>query len=207
MRSTRKTASIWIGLYLMSFILVGCSKPAYIRVLYRPPEPSYLLEGRQAVLQVRDERSDQQIFGEKAQQQFEHFTGLFALSIAVFDENEPGIVGAFELQEMLAQALRRRLERAGLTVPGSDAKAAPVLEIGLQRFFIELAGRTWKTDIGYEARLIQDGRVLARQTVSGTVEKFKIIGIGEAEKAVSEIFTDMVNKFNIHDLFLQGGLL
>ena len=186
--------------------IAACSKPAYIGVLYQPPAPSYLLEGRQVVLQVRDQRADTSMFGENAREQFKHFTGIFALSVPA-GQNGKSIVGAFELQAMFYEGLKRRLENVGMTVLAEGTPSTPTVEVNLKRFLLDLQGRTWKTDVAYQASLIQDGKVRGTQTVSGTAERFKIIGSGDAEKVLGDVFTEMVNKFNMQDLLHQAGLL
>ena len=43
--------------------------------------------------------------------------------------------------------------------------------------------------MGFEALLMRDGSTLSRQTVSGSAERVKIVGKGEAEKLLSELIT------------------
>jgi hypothetical protein len=61
-------------------------------------------------------------------------------------------------------------------------------------------------DISYEASLTQDTQLVAREVVTGSAERLKMIGSGGAEKVIGEIFTDMINRLNIERLFQQAKL-
>ena len=60
--------------------------------------------------------------------------------------------------------------------------------------------------MAYEARLIQDGDLLAKQMISAEGERLKLIGQTQADELLSEIFTDTLNKLNLDQLFRQAGL-
>lgn len=187
-------------------ILCSCSKPSYINVTYRPPAPSEALKGKTVFLTMKDIRSSDVIFGKKAQKEFEYFTGIFSLSLAV-GRKDSILVGPFDITSLFKESFKRRIQNAGVEVVTEQTGGEPVIEIALKRFFLELAGRTWETNIGYEARLIKDEEVLATQVISAKAERVKLIGRGAAEKVIGEIFTDSVNKLDVYKLFLQAKLL
>jgi hypothetical protein len=60
--------------------------------------------------------------------------------------------------------------------------------------------------MSYEAKLLKEGKVLATRTINGQAERFKLIGRDEADRAVGEIFTDMINRLDVLDLFQSTGL-
>ena len=60
--------------------------------------------------------------------------------------------------------------------------------------------------ISYEAKLLKEGKVLATRTVSGQAERFKLIGRDEADRAMGEIFSDMINRLDVVGLFKSLGL-
>jgi hypothetical protein len=69
-----------------------------------------------------------------------------------------------------------------------------------------LIGQKWMADISYEASLTQDTQLVAREVVTGSAERLKVMGSGGAEKVIGEIFTDMINRLNIERLFQQAKL-
>jgi hypothetical protein len=81
-----------------------------------------------------------------------------------------------------------------------------VFQITINQFQINLIGQKWMADISYEASLTQDTQLVAREVVSGSAERLKMIGSGGAEKVIGEIFTDMINRLNIERLFQQAKL-
>jgi hypothetical protein len=60
--------------------------------------------------------------------------------------------------------------------------------------------------MAYEARLSKDGKVLARQIVSGEGERMKIMGREQADIILGEVFTDLVNRVDLDRLFREAGL-
>jgi hypothetical protein len=57
--------------------------------------------------------------------------------------------------------------------------------------------------IKYDARLLKGDLLLVTKTISGDAERVKIIGQGDAEKVLGEIFTEIVNQLDVHKLFEQ----
>jgi hypothetical protein len=82
----------------------------------------------------------------------------------------------------------------------------PVIEIDLQKFFLDLVDRKWVAQISYEARLIKDNKLLARETISGDAERYKLISQGDVEKVLGEIFTSLVNKLDFQKLLQRAAL-
>ncbi|MDX2454748.1 hypothetical protein, partial [Desulfosarcina sp.] len=82
----------------------------------------------------------------------------------------------------------------------------PVFQININQFHINLVGLKWMADISYEVSLTQDTQLVAREVVSGSAERLKVMGSGGAEKVIGEIFTDMINRLNIERLFQQAKL-
>ena len=206
MKPTRYPIKLLVLFLFACSLFFACSKPAYIPVTYSPPAQSYLMKGKRVFLNVKDLRSDDAIFGENAKKEFEYFTGLFSLSIAK-GKKDTVLIGAFELSALFAEALKLRIENIGAEVVSEPKENEPVIEIELTKFFLDLESHKWKADISYEARLIQDNKIRATQNISGQAERVKVIGSGAAEKVLSDMFTEIVNKFNIHNLYVQSGLI
>jgi hypothetical protein len=61
--------------------------------------------------------------------------------------------------------------------------------------------------MGFEARLMKEGELLASQTISGQAERLKVLGRRDADKVMGEIFSDVVNRLDVPRLFQQAGLI
>jgi hypothetical protein len=190
---------------LMAIACFACAKKSYIDVNYHLPSDSGTLAGRTVYIETRDLRSDPEIFNKRANEKFEHFTGLFSLSL-VMPNDEPKVLGAYPLPNLFEAALKQRLQRLGVGVTEAPSPDMPVFQITINQFRINLIGQKWTTDISYEASLTQDTQLVAREVVSGSAERLKIMGSGGAEKVIGEIFTEMINRLNIERLFQQAKL-
>ncbi|MEJ2588202.1 MAG: hypothetical protein P8165_11630, partial [Deltaproteobacteria bacterium] len=65
----------------------------------------------------------------------------------------------------------------------------------------------WVAHIGYEAQLIKDNRLLANQIINAEGQRMKIIGRGQADTLMGEIFSDAVNALDLARLFSQAQAL
>lgn len=190
---------------IIAAIGLGCAKKSYIDVDYRLPITGETLTGRTVFIETRDLRSDQEIFNKRAKEHFEYFTGLFTLSLESAPDQQR-MLGAYELPALFEQALEQRLMAMGVTVAAAPAAGIPIFQIKINRFHINLVGQKWQADISYEANLSQDTRLVAREVVSGSAERLKMMGAGGAEKVIGEIFSEMINRLNIERLFQQARL-
>jgi hypothetical protein len=192
-------------LLLVTTLCFSCAKKSYIDVDYRLPTTADTLTGRTVFIETLDLRSDTEIFNERAKKQFEHFTGLFSLSLEMPD-NQREVLGAYELPMLFETAIKQRLQKLGVGAADAPSPSVPVFQITINQFQINLIGQKWMADISYEASLTQDTQLVAREVVSGSAERLKMIGSGGAEKVIGEIFTDMINRLNIERLFQQAKL-
>lgn len=192
-------------LLLVAIICFSCAKKYYIDVDYRLPSAADTLVGRTVFIETRDLRSDTEIFNKRADEKFEHFKGLFALSLALPGDQQK-VVGAYELPMLFETALKHRLQKLGVEITGEPSPDVPVFQIKITQFRISLIGQKWLADISYEASLTQDTQRVAREVVSGSAERLKVMGSGGAEKVIGEIFTEMINRLNIERLFQQAKL-
>ncbi len=190
---------------LMASGCFSCAKKSYIDVDYHLPAATDALAGRTVFVETRDLRGDKEIFNPAAKEKFEYFTGLFALVLAMPDDQQK-ILGAYELPMLFETALKQRLQQLGVTVTGEPAPNMPLFQLKINQFRINLVGQTWLADISYEASLSQDTRLVARESVTGSAERLKVMGSGGAEKVIGEIFTEMINRLNIERLFQQAKL-
>jgi uncharacterized lipoprotein YajG len=203
-----KITNACLTLPILVVVLMGClacAKKSYIDVDYRLPPAADTLAGRTVFVETRDLRSDTQIFNRRAKADFEDFTGLFSLSVDTPGEQQT-VVGAYNLPKLFETALKRRLQRLGIKIAAERSADIPVFQIKIDRFRINLIGQKWQADIGYEASLTRDSQLIARETVTGSAERLKLIGSGGAEKVISGIFSEIINRLNIERLFQQAKL-
>ena len=76
----------------------------------------------------------------------------------------------------------------------------------MTQFDLDLVKRKWIVKMNYQASLIRDGRLTATESVNGSAERLKLTGKSDAEKVLSELITDMVNKLDVTTIFQQAGL-
>lgn len=205
MKKTSHDVLLFSLVMLIGVLVLACATKSYINVNYQLPLSSYDLKGKKIFLEIKDMRSDIPIFGEKAKTKFKHFTGLFLFSLSE-GEKKNYVVGAFDPPSLFKTAFSRRLENMGIEILTEPEITEPVIEIDLQKFFLDLVDRKWVAQISYEARLIKDNKLLARETISGDAERYKLLSQGDVEKVLGEIFTALVNKLDFQKLFQQAEL-
>ncbi|WP_319526547.1 hypothetical protein [uncultured Desulfosarcina sp.] len=192
-------------LLLASLFFFSCAKKSYIDVDYQLPAVGDTLSGRTVFVETRDARTDTEIFNTRAKESFKYFTGLFALAVMLPD-NQYKTLGAYELPLLFETALKQRLQKLGVETTTEPSRDTPVFQIKINQFYIKLVGQKWLADVSYEASLTKDSLLIAREVVSGSAERVKIMGSGGAEKVIGEIFTEMINRLNIERLFAQAKL-
>jgi hypothetical protein len=116
-------------------------------------------------------------------------------------------MGAFDFDGLMREGFRRRLETHGVSVSPTQLSSGPELQVIVQAFSLDRINRNWVSTMSYEARLLMGDRILARQVVSGSGERAKILGKRDADKALSEVFSDAVNRLDLEGLFSEAGLL
>jgi hypothetical protein len=196
-----KMTLLWLALTMC----IACGKKSYIDVDYRLPSIADTLTGRAVAVQTLDRRADKGIFNARAEKQFEYFTGLFSLSLVAADDQQT-VIGAYELPMLFEKALIERLQQLGVSAATEPSEKLPVFTITIEQFRVNLTGQKWMADVSYEVSLTRDNALIAREAVTGSAERLKVMGTGGAEKVIGEIFTDMINRLNIERLFRQANL-
>lgn len=190
---------------LAAMALAACAATDYLPVRYQLPATPESLAGRRVALQVVDQRERDSLFGPAAREDFRHFTGNFALRIARGDEKGT-VAGAFDLTGLFREALVRRLRAAGATVVPAGTADAPVIEVALERFFLEQETTRWIAQVAYRAELAGTPLRKASQGVSGTEERFRIPGSRDVDKVLGDIFSTTVNRLDLSRLFAEAGV-
>ena len=195
--------ALWI-LFLLA-LMASCASIPYLTVDYRLPPQTDELKGKKVFLAFEDARAGKDIIGDGARKAFTNFSGNISFSLA--RGNEPGFrMGVYDLPSLFMEAFKKRLETLGLKVLSERERGQVEVVIVLKEFLLDLIGRSWKITLDYEARLVRDKRVVAKQMISGSAERLKLVGRKQADVVVSEIFTDVMNKLDVGRLFEQAGL-
>jgi hypothetical protein len=193
------------SILLMIVFLFSCSPLPHLNVNYRLPNGTEALNGRKVFLGMEDARSSADILGPGAREEFPGFSGNLSFSVA--RGSDAGFkIGVYDLLSLYSEAFEKRLENAQIQIATAKEEADAELRIVVQAFHLDLVKRTWKVSMAYEARLIRNGKLLAKQMISAEGERLKLLGRTQADELISEIFTDTLNKLNLDQLFQQAGL-
>ncbi len=198
------TQKIFIVLFAALFVS-ACATTSYIAIDYHLPPQSTILTGRHIYIEVVDARIGQSLLGPTAQDTFKYFTGTFSLTLA--RENGKGaLIGAFDLLPLFRETVTRHLQNMGAQILTTRENNTPYLKIEITSFHLDLMGRKWISNIAYDALLIRDNQILARQSINGQAERAKVIGSAQGQAVIGEIFTDVVNQLDMKDLLLKAKL-
>lgn len=194
----------WILSILVLISFSACSPLPYLEVNYRLPIGSVSLKGQRVSLDLEDARPAKDMIGKGARDDFGSFSGNISLAVARGAEH--GVrMGIYEPPSLFREAFQKRLENAGAEVLLTKEKGVPDLTVIIQKFLLDLVDRRWMVQMAYEARLSKDGKVLARQIVSGEGERMKVVGREQADTVLGEVFTDLVNRVDLDKLFREAG--
>ena len=181
---------------------ISCATVPELRVEYRVPEASSILEGREISLAFEDIRTNKEILGPGAKKDFKGFAGNIALSIAHGDEK--GFrVGLYDIQSLFLELFRKRCETLGIKIVPKGKIIQNHIVIALKELSLDLDNRKWIAKMSYEARLMNDDRMVKKQMISGQTDHVKIVGRAQADKVMGDIFTDLINKLDITKLLQE----
>lgn len=187
-------------------IFIGCSARTTLLVDYHIPAMSNRLNGRNVSLVIKDVRSDRQLFTAGSAQEFQAFRDSYDLTLVTSDKQRTP-VGEKDLQGLFLEVFRKRLDHLGATSPADIQPDTPQLQILIKVLKIDLRDRKWIARASYEADLTIDNQLVARERVSGSAERVKIVGTKGADTILSEIFTEIINELDIVKLFEQAKMI
>jgi hypothetical protein len=179
----------------------ACSSKSFLKVQYQlPSSTTRVLDGQKVTLSVADMRNKNVFLTESAKKSLKGFNDSFSL-VVLREDGSGNLVGAYDLNSLLIEIFKQRLENSGMQVIAAQDSAEPALVIQLKNLELDLTGRKWIISMGYQARLEDSGNLLASESINGSAERLKVIGKSDAEKILSELLTDMVNKLDLVKLF------
>jgi hypothetical protein len=191
----------WIIGFL--FLVPCCSPIPHLQVTYRLPPEQKALAGKEVFVSVEDMRKDKNTLGAGARQDLESSNGGISISIAKGEG--PGIIkGIYQAPDLMKEALENRLRYEGVNVV-QEGETSTGISILIKSFLLDRKDHKWKVNIAYEARLVRDGKVLSRQTVSGEEERFELVGTEQASVVLGDLFTDVMNRLDLNKLFQESG--
>jgi hypothetical protein len=205
-RGKLNQGQMWFpGILVLLLLVQACSSIAYVQVNDRLPAKANPLEGKQIFLAVDDERKTKDFAGKGVKKGFDNFSE--SISYSVKTGSEPSVpMGLYEVPALVKEALRLRLQNEGAQILSEEKTGQVELVVVLQEFSLDLVDRTWKIRLGYEARLVKNGEVLAKQFVNGEAERLKLLGTEQADAVVGDLFTDVMNRLDVAKLFRDAGL-
>ena len=197
--------SIYPRIRAISIILVigiissFCASKNLLTVNYQLPAQPVELQDTRVVLKIKDIREDPTIVTQSAKAALKNFTGDFVLIVTQANK-EDRLAGAFKLTSMIREVFKHRLENAGVQVVTEEDIGAPIVEIVLKAFKIDLANRKWIIKMNYQANLMKQNRIVAGETITGSAERLRVISGKNAEIILGELVSDVVNRLNLKEL-------
>jgi len=195
-----RTISIILAVGVLSSF---CASKNFLTVNYQLPTESVELKDNRVALEVKDKREDTRIVTPSAQKALKNFTGHFVLNLTQ-ENKDDRLVGAFSFSSMMREIFKKRLENAGVRVVAQEDIEAPIVEIVLKEFKLDLANRKWVIAMNYQANLIKQNRVVAGEKITGSAERLRVVSGKNAEILIGELVTDVVNRLNL-DEFLRSN--
>ena len=124
--------------------------------------------------------------------------------VVVRDDGSGNLIGVYDLNSFLTEVFQQRLKNESIQVAELADSDVPELKIEILEFQLDLVGSKWVVSMNYRASLLENGRLLSKESVSGEAERLKVRKKSDAEKVLSELLSDIVNKLNLVRLFQQA---
>jgi hypothetical protein len=171
-----------------------------LKVQYQLPSSSTALTGETISLTISDLRKDAAFLSSSAKKSIKNFNGTYSL-VVVRDDGSGNLIGAYDVDSLLKEIFKQRLENEGGQVFAAAENANASLAIQLKEFKLDIVDRKWTLQMSYQAGLSKNKGIFAKESVSGSAERLKVMGKTDAEKILGELVTDMVNKLDVARLF------
>ena len=199
-----KQFKLTVAAMILAVFAGACSsgKP-FLAVQYQLPPSSQSLAGEKVYVAITDTRKNSDFLSETAKKSLRGFNGTYSL-VVLKEDGSGNLLGAYDLNALLSNIFQQKLSNMGIQIAAAQATADYELEILLKEFKLDLVKRKWVINMSYEANLLKNGNPQAMETVNGSAERLKVMGKSEAEKILSELLTDIVNKLDVDKLFQQA---
>jgi len=185
---------------VMAVMMSACASKPYLKVQYQLPSSSTALTGETISLTISDLRKDAAFLSGNAKKSIENFNDTYSL-VVVGDDGSGDLIGTYDVDSLLREIFKQRLENEGGRVLATAENANASLAIQLKEFKLDIVDRKWTLRMDYQASLSRNKGIFAKESVSGSAERLKVMGKTDAEKVLGELVTDMVNKLDVVELF------
>jgi uncharacterized lipoprotein YajG len=185
---------------VMAVMLSACASKPFLKVQYQLPSSSTALTGETISLTISDLRKDRAFLSSNAKKSIKNFNDIYSL-VVVRDDRDGDLLGAYDLDSLLREIFKQRLENEGGQVLATAENANASLAIQLKVFNLDIVDRKWTLRMGYQASLSRNKGILAKESVNGSAERLKVMGKTDAEKILGELVSDMVNRLDVEKLF------
>ena len=188
---------------IMAALVSACASKPFLQVQYRLPSASQALTGDRIALAISDRRNDDAFLSSNAKASIKNFNGTYSL-VVLRDDGSKHFTGVYDLDSLLNEIFRHRLENEDVKVIATAGKADAGLEIQLKEFRLDNVDRKWVLRMSYRAELSKNGGLIAKESVNGSAERLKVMGKSDAEKILGDLVTDMVNRLDVARLLQQA---
>jgi hypothetical protein len=188
---------------IIAVFLSACASKPFLEVQYQLPSASQALAGERVALAISDRRNDDAFLSSSAKESIKNFNGTYAL-VVLRDDGSRHLTGAYDLDSLLKEIFRHRLENEDVEVIATADKAGAGLEIHLKEFRLDIVDHKWVLRMGYQAELSKNGGLVAKESVNGSAERLKVMGKSDAEKILGDLVTDMVNRLDVAKMLQQA---
>ncbi len=182
---------------LILFTLSACASRSYMKVNYQLPDN---IPARPAITEIQlsvvDQRNNPNPLSITAREKLKNFRENYMLILAPKGQDTP-VAGIYDLRSLFETVFLKRLNQMGIRVVDSTSLDIPKLEVAVTLFQLDLLEYKWHFRMGYVARLIKDGNVLVKQTISGESERVDVPGMDDSGTTVSEVYADLINQLDI----------
>jgi hypothetical protein len=199
----RKRWIVTIPALVLAFFAGACTSKPFLKVQYQLPSPSSTLAGKKVTLAVSDMREEKAFLTENARKSLKDFDETFSL-VVMAEDGSGNLTGVYDIVPFFTEVFQHRLKNEGIQVVEVADNPMPQLKIEITEFQLDLANGKWVVSMNYRAGLLDNGNPLSKESVSGEAERLKVTGKSDAEKVLTELLSDMVNKLNLVRLFQQA---
>ncbi|MBW2411113.1 MAG: hypothetical protein JRF72_15045 [Deltaproteobacteria bacterium] len=204
MQLLKRISKIVLLIILTGIWMTACTESQFLKVHYQfPPKPE-ALENITVKLSFTDMRRNKAILSQAARKSLSDFTGNFTLVVGPAEE-DGRLLGVYNLESLFKETFRQRLQYAGVKVAEQGDSNAEI-EIGLKEFRLDLKTRKWFFNMSYQLNLTQNGKLIASEIITGDAERLKTYGARDANKLISELVTDMINRLDVAAFFRSAGI-
>jgi hypothetical protein len=196
----------FIGAIGILVLLVSCAARAYLMVDYQVPMATQQLTGQTVRLIVKDMRTIKTVMSPGAAQLFSDFRDRYSLTW-ITPENQRILAGEYPLTDLFYNVFAKRLQQLGAAVTDDVTSDAARFTVTITKFNVNLLGVKWYASLTCEASLTPDGQLEAKETVTGSAERARIVGRKGADTVLSDIFSDVLNRIDIVNLFQKTKLI